>query len=601
MTAKPDSACDVAWNLDFLYESPEDPKIREDWAEAHRMADALSMHNAGRVAKLSAGELYEAIRDEEDIHVLATKPLHYAHLRYAADASDPKNGAFLQEQMERSSEISVKTLFFNLEIQAAPQEVADAWLASDELAAYRHHLSVVRVYAPYRLSEIEERLLEETSNVGSRAWVRLHDELLSNFVFPYRAPGSDEEEGLSQEQVITKLRDADREVRRAGASALTRGLNELNRTIVFIYNTLLADKKLEDRLRKFEYPEQSRNLANELDRPTVDLVMRLCRERGEVVARYYRVKKQILGLEQLEHIDRYAPLFPTEATKTWDEAREIVVDSFSKFHPEAGRRAEEFFGGWIDAASRKGKGGGAFCSYITPDTHPVVLLTYLGKLNDVMTLAHELGHGVHASLSREQSYFNFSGSLPLAELASIFGEMLVFERLVGEADARDQVALYADKIEGIFASVFRQAAMFRFEQRAHEIRRNEGELSAERFGELWQEEQQSMFGDSVKLGEDHRLWWSYVGHFFFAPFYVYAYSFGELLTLSLYRMAQGAGPEFAEKYLDVLRLGGSLSPYELAGKLGVDLRSEAFWNGGFDAIEEMVATFEKFWANLPKD
>jgi oligoendopeptidase F len=260
-------------------------------------------------------------------------------------------------------------------------------------------------------------------------------------------------------------------------------------------------------------------------------------------------------------------------------------------------RAREFFDkGWIDAEPRKGKQGGAFCSYNTPDTHPVVFQSYLNKQDDVMTLAHELGHGVHASFSREQSYFNFHGTLPLAELASTFGEMLVFESLVREASLKDRLAMYADKIEGVFATVFRQSAMFAFEQRMHIERRGQGELTPERFGEIWQEEMQAMFGNSVKLGEQHRMWWSYVGHFIFAPFYVYAYSFGELLVLSLYQMAKQEGPGFADKYVKLLKLGGSKSPTDLMKSVGVDLHAETFWQGGFAAMEKLVSEFERLWA-----
>jgi oligoendopeptidase F len=280
----------------------------------------------------------------------------------------------------------------------------------------------------------------------------------------------------------------------------------------------------------------------------------------------------------------------------YDQGKKIVLDAFDKFSPEVADRAREFFeGNWIDAEPRKGKGGGAFCSYNTPDLHPYVFMTYMNRMDDVMTLAHELGHGVHGSFSRAQTQFNFNGTLPLAELASIFGEMLVFEDLVARADNRDRLALYAEKIEGIFASVFRQASMFRFERDCHEKRRVEGELTPEEFGELWQKNLGHMFGDSIDLGDQHSRWWSYVGHFIFAPFYVYAYSFGELLVLSLYEAAKKEGPEFAKKYTDLLKLGGAKAPKDLMATVGVDLSSREFWQGGFDVIETMVSTFEELW------
>ena len=281
----------------------------------------------------------------------------------------------------------------------------------------------------------------------------------------------------------------------------------------------------------------------------------------------------------------------------FDGGRRIVLDAFGKFNQTVRDRAEEFFvKGWIDAEPRPGKQGGAFCAYLTPDTHPVILCNYLNRQDDVMTLAHELGHGVHASLSREQSYFNFQGTLPLAELASTFGEMLVFESLVEHASLKDRVALYADKIEGIFATVFRQACLYRFEQRSHAARRESGELTAEEFGEIWQEELQAMFGSSLTLGDQHHDWWMYVSHFFEAPFYVYAYSFGELLVLSLYQMAKKEGLSFGDRYISLLRKGGSETPTELMASVGIDLNSKEFWQGGFDALNQFVTEFERLWA-----
>ncbi len=589
----------VRWNLDALFTAMDDPKIAKTWEAAHVQADAFVAEYRGAVEgrKLDAGGLARALKSFEDMTNEASKPVLYANLVFAADTSNPQHGAFLQEQSEKLSELRVKVMFFELELQGAEDAYIEGLMKDPALANYTHFLQTTRSFRPHKLTEAEEVLLEETSNTGCRAWQRLHDELTSNQIYTYQDPYTGEKSDLSQEEVLDKLRDADRAVRQASADAFSAGLQSLNRTLVFTYNTLLADKRLEDRLRKFEHPESSRHLANELDKETVDLVMKLCKESSPTVERYYHVKRELLGLPELTHIDRYAPLFEANQKKTWDEAKAIVRDSFASFSQEMAQAAEEFFNnGWIDAEPRQGKSGGAFCSYNTPDTHPVLLLTYLGDLSDVMTLAHEMGHGVHSFLSRGQTPFNYHGTLPLAELASIFGEMVTFERIVADADLKDKLALYAEKIEGIFASVHRQAAMFRFEQRCHQKRRAEGELSAEEFGQIWQEEIQSMFGDSIQLGDQHRLWWSYVGHFIFAPFYVYAYSFGELLTLSIYQMSKKEGPGFADKYTSVLKLGGAKTPHELMEILGVDLRSKTFWEGGFAALEELVARFEALYA-----
>lgn len=591
----------IRWDLSALFSSPEDPKIAESWARAQTEAKAFDVKWRGRVqtGELSPADLAAAIEHLESLSQEAGKPVTFAHLLFAADASDPKTGAFLQSQMEKLSEVRVLLMFFDIELQKAPDEWIQTCLADPALKNYHHFIRVSRQYEPHTLSETEERLLEETSNVGSRAWQRLHDELLSNHRFSYRNPATEEIEFISQEALLNKLRDENRAVRQSAADALTEGLKQHERTVVFIYNTLLADKKLDDRLRDFVNPEDSRHMANELDKSTVDIVMNLCRERGDLVARYYSVKKQILGLDKLTHVDRYAPLFEAKEKKSWEEAREIVRSSFAGFSSQMADRAEEFFDqNWIDAEMRDGKSGGAFCAYLTPDTHPVVLMTYLGTLDNVMTLAHELGHGVHSSLSRKQTYFNYHGTLPLAELASIFGEMLVFERIIADASLRDKVALYGEKLEGIFATVHRQSAMFRFEQRCHTRRREAGELTPDDFSAIWQEEIQSMFGESVELGEQHRHWWLYVSHFFQSPFYVYAYSFGELLTMAVYDKARQEGPEFAAKYVDVLERGGSESPHDLMARLGVDLRDKAFWEGGFAVIDRMVGEFERLYAEF---
>lgn len=589
----------VRWDLSALFDSPSDPKIEASWSTAHREADAFASRYRGKIAAedLDVTTLAAAIREMESLVEQAGKPVNYAHLLFSCNTGDPEAGAFLQDQMEKSTELNVKLMFFELELQAAPEEAIRRIIGSPELDNYRHYIKVARAFSPHRLSEAEEVILEETANTGSRAFVRLSEEVTSNHVFRLRNPNTGEVEELSEPEVLDRFRHPDRAMRQAAADAFSEGLQQMRRVLVFTYNTLMGDRKVEDRLRKHPYPEHSRHLSNELDKETVDLVVSMCVANYALVERFYTVKREILGLGELTHIDRYAPLFESQEQIPWEQARAICLESFGRFSPLLCERATEFFDqGWIDAEPRSGKRGGAFCSYNTPDTHPVIFLSYLNKIDNVMTLAHELGHGVHASLSREQTYLNFHGTLPLAELASTFAEMLVFERVTSGAPLRDRLALYAEKIEAIFATVFRQAAMFRFEQRCHGLRRDQGELTPEQFGDIWHEELQAMFGSSVRLGEQHRSWWSYVGHFFAVPFYVYAYSFGELLVLSLYEMAKREGSAFAPRYEELLRMGGSRSPQELMSTVGVDLSSPAFWQGGFDAMERLVAEFEQMWA-----
>ncbi len=587
------------WDLSALFSGMQDPKIEETWTWGQEEAARIEATYRGKIAdeNIDAEYLLEAIQALERLTQRTDKPVIYANLLFAVEANNHEIGGFLQKQMEASSSLRIKVVFFELELQSLPKATIDRLLADPRLANYRHFIEVAYEHGVHRLSEPEEVIMEELANTGSRAWVRLFEEVTANHVYKYRAPGATEVQEFTEQEVLSLLRNPDRAVRQAAADSFSAGLKELERVLVFIYNNIMQDKKVGDRLRKHPYPEHARHLSNELTREIVDLVVGLCREHYGLVERYYQSKKQLLGLSELTHIDRYAPLFETKEQFSYDRAREIVLNSFGKFSDVLRDRAEEFFDQhWIDAEPRTGKTGGAFCMYCTPDTHPVIMMSYLNKMDDVGTLAHELGHGVHASLSREQSYFNFHGTLPLAELASIFGEMLVFEDLVAKADSRDALILHAEKVEGIFASVFRQAAMFSFEQQAHRKRREEGELSADELGELWHTELQAMFGSSLKLGEQHRGWWSYVGHFFFAPFYVYAYSFGELLTLALYDKARSEGASFATKYVDLLKLAGSQSPKELMATVGVDLSSRDFWMGGFRAIERLIERFEQLQA-----
>ncbi|MDR3708046.1 MAG: M3 family oligoendopeptidase [Capsulimonadaceae bacterium] len=580
---------DIVWDLSDLFAGPDDPLIEHVIADAVLRAKRFEQDYKGKIdsPRLTAKLLGDAIREYEAIAQAAAKPAAYASLRHAADTSDPARGALLQRMMEKGTQVSLAMLFFDLELAAAADSVIGPLLEDPYVKPYRHYIENERRSREFLLSEAEERILEETANTGSRAFRRLFEEIVSRTTFRVG------EDDLSQSQTLALLYSPDRERRREGAAALSAGLGEQVNTVAYIFNTLLQDKAVKDRLRRYDYPEQSRHLSNELDRETVEIVVNACTSNFSVVNRYYSLKRQILGVSELTHFDRYAPLFASEDNVTWDQAREIVLEAFGEFSSEMRAAASEFFEKrWIDAAPRKGKRGGAFCSYVTPDLHPFILQSYLGRGKDVTTLAHELGHGVHSSVSRGQSYLNFHGTLPMAELASTFGEMLVFDKLQKSASLKERLALYADKIEGSFATIFRQAAMFRFEQAIHKHRREHGELTVEDFGNYWQTNIQAMFGDSVILGEEHKSWWSYVNHFVASPFYVYAYSVGELLVLSLYRKYKNEGPGFAVKYFDLLRAGGSLSPQQLMDKVGVDLHDPQFWADGIKILDDEVSQFE---------
>lgn len=590
-----------SWDLSALYHSIADPRIEEALVTQKQRATDFASRYAGQIANpsLTAETLSGAISEYENIQQEMSKPVVFAGLLFAADTSNAENAAFRQTMMERHTDISVNLLFFDLEIMAVCEEHMAALLADPTMAHYSHHVKALRLSREHVLPEPEERILEEKANTAERAWVRFFDETVASIVFEMTLNG--ETQQLTEPEILNKLRDPDREVRRAAAEGLSKGLRSQSRPLTYVMNTLLQDKSVEDRLRGYSDPAESRHISNELDAETVGIVIETSQRNYPLVERYYKLKRRILGYDTLTHYDRYAPLFETKESVSFTDARKIILDAFGKFSPTMRDTADEFFvKNWIDAEPRKGKRGGAFCSYVTPDLHPFVFQSYMNQLDDVMTLGHELGHGVHASLSRPLGYFSMHGTLPIAELASTFGEMLVFEKLLESADIADQLALYANKIEGVFATIFRQSAMYLFERDIHAARREQGELTCDAIGEIWQKHQQAMFGTSVELGEEHKNWWLYISHFIHTPFYVYAYTFGELLVLALYAQAKKEGPAFEPKYVDLLKAGGSLTPQDLMNKVGINLKDPAFWQGGMDVLEGFIARFETIhaqWSN----
>lgn len=579
-----------SWDLRDLFESHQDPRLANTLADAKQHAEAFAQKYEGRITTLELGavELADVLSQYEKIHQAVAQVGAYAALVFAADASEA-NGAFYQKVREQTTEATLPLLFFELELMAADEARLQELQQDPALIRFTHFLNTRRAHAPFRLGLPEERVLEEQANTGRRAWVRLYEEITSNLRFTL--PG--QPKPLTLSEILDLQYHPDREVRNASAEALTTGLEPHARTLGYVFNTLLQDKATEDRLRRYAYQEQDRHLSNELTPETVETVVSTATSGYALVARYYRAKQTLLGLDRLAHYDRYAPLLPDEPTIAYEKAHGFILSAFDAFDPHYREAAAAFFNGnWIDAQVRPGKRGGAFCSYITPDKHPYVFLNYLGKPGDVRTLAHELGHGVHAYLSREQGYLDFHGTLPMAEVASTFAEMLVFSKQEGQGSDRDRLAVYGQQIEQAIATIFRQAALYRFEQAIHRERREHGELSVDRFGALWQEHLEAMFGDSVDLEPGHRLWWSYVRHFVATPFYVYAYTFGEMLALALFRRYQAEGAAWAPRYVAMLAAGGSRSPSELVAPLGVDLTDRAFWQGALDVLQAQVEAFE---------
>jgi oligoendopeptidase F len=492
---------------------------------------------------------------------------------------------------------------FNLRIGskewlALPDAAAGALLADPALARRRHFLEGLRRYRHHVLSEPEERILSETHLSGAAAWSRLFDEIMGEAHFEVTL--GDEPKRLSEEETLSLLYDADRATRRAAAAGLTVGLRQHARVLGFIFNTLVQDKAADDRRRSYPSAMAARHLANEAKPESVDALIDACVGRYDLVARYYGLKARLLGLEALADYDRYAPLPDAAGRRGFEEAREIVLGAYGDFSPRMAEVAGRFFDEhWIDAELRPGKRGGAFSASTVPSAHPYVLLNYTGNLRDVMTVAHELGHGVHQTLAAKQGLFEQDTPLTTAETASVFGEMLVFRRLMREEkDPKVRLSLLCGKLEDAFATVFRQVAMTRFEQALHAARREEGELPLERINELWMEANRPMFGDSVKLTDDYAWWWLYIPHFVHSPFYCYAYAFGELLVLALLRRYDEEGPGFVPKYVALLEAGGSDTPENLLAKMDLDIADPAFWHGGLALLEELLEEAEALAAEV---
>lgn len=585
---------EVRWDLSDLYNGIDDPQIERDMAQTNARADSFAATYRGRVLSLGAEALYQAIAEYEALVEAANRLGVFAHLIWTTDAANPRYGALLQRLTEWEAQLQQTLVFFELEWTNAPDDFARAMLAHPALAHYRHWLEVTRRYQPHRLTEPEEKILAEKSVTGRSAWTRFFSELMGNTRYPFDG------EELTQAGILARLYDPDRSVRQRAAQAFTDVLRQQLPTLTYIFNTLAADKASDDRLRKFPSWISSRNLDNQVSDQVVEALIEAVTARYDIVARYYHLKRQLLGLDRLYDYDRYAPLPAAEGHYRWEQAREMVLEAYGKFHPQMAEIAGQFFArSWIDAPPYPGKRSGAYSASAVPSVHPYVFLNFTGSARDVMTLAHELGHGVHQYLSREQGMLQQHTPLTTAEMASTFGEMLVFSDFMArESDPAVRLAMLAHKIEDTFATVFRQISMNRFEHAMHTARRTEGELPSERLSQFWLETQQAMFGDSVELTENYAIWWSYVPHFLQVPGYVYAYAFGELLVLALFARYRQEGDSFAPRYLQVLRAGGSDWPEAILAPLGVDLTAPDFWQEGLREIEALVAEAEKLVAQM---
>jgi oligoendopeptidase F len=584
-------AAEARWQLEELYTSPADPAIERTLAGALDFAREFEGSYKGRIAEL-APEEFAGMMDDLGRHFIgSSQPGLYAHLLHSLDTRDHAAGRLMMRSREAAAERGRHLVFFGLEVAQLTDEQCARLYAHPDAARYQHAVEQERRHRNHQLTEVEERLLTEISPAGTAAWTRLFEELCS----AVRVQMGETEAPLAT--ALSQLREADRTVREEASHAVTVALRKDVRTRAYIFNVVLNDKAISDRLRKYPSWISARNLANETSDAAVQALVEAVTGRYDLVARYYRVKRRLLGVDRLFEWDRYAPIDEVTRRITWRDAREMVLSSYHRFSPRAGRIVEEFFDkSWIDAPVTDGKEGGAYCAFATPELHPFVMMNFTGQLNDALTLAHELGHGLHDVLAAERNHiFDYHPPLTLAETASVFGETLTFDAVMAqEPDAKVRLSMLCHQVEDAFSTIFRQVAMNRFEDAIHTARSTEGELSVEQIGQLWQQKIQAMFGDSLTLTDEHEAWWSYVEHFIHAPGYVYAYAFGNLLALSIYRRYRELGTAgFVDAYLDFLASGGSMAPDEAVRKVGMDITDPGFWDAGLDILAGMVSEVER--------
>ncbi len=591
---------DVIWDLSVFYQSLDDPQIDADIQKLNQLMDAFQERWRGKLGQMSAADFVSAYADLEAIYDLSGRLGSFAMLNFSTDTGNPDYTAYMARIQDLDAELNQKIVFFYIEWNALDDAQAEAILADPQLENCRYYLEAERRNKPYYLSEAEEQIVIEKQVTGSAAWTRFFTQLTSAFRFDWMG------DEVNMTFILNKLRDADRDAREMAWRKLTDKLEEKSLELTFIFNTLALDKANSDRRRGYASWISSRNLSNKASDEVVEALVSTVTSNYDLVARHYRLKQALLGYDELYDYDRYAPLNLKESEEfyLWEQARDIVLEAFENFSPRMKTAAQHFFDkNWIHAPVLPNKRGGAFASPTVASANPYVFLNYLGDARDVTTLAHELGHGIHMYLSgRDSGLFALYTPLTTAEMASTFAEMLVFQDLMAAEDDQEvKLSMLTEKIEDTFATVFRQISMNRFEDKMHSARRSEGELTAERFNELWLETQRDMFGDSVAITDEYGSWWSYVPHFLNTPGYVYAYSFGELLVLALYRIYQEEGASFVPKYIDLLAAGDSDYPDRLLAKVGVDINDPGFWQKGIDMIEEWVAQAEALARQLYSD
>lgn len=601
MNTAPASATGIVWNLADLYSGVDDPKIDADLKSIEkRCTDFAAKYRGLFVAdRLTASALLEALREYESLSEAMSKLAAYAGLLTSADTA---NAAFrrLEDRIDREMVDRQNQLtFFDLDWLAVEDAVAKKLISDPLLVNYAHHLASSRRYKPYTKSEPEELLLNQKSLTARSAWMNLFDEFVASLQYQLDYQG--EKKTLTQPQILALSYDPDRELRKTAQVCFYTELIRHELVLTNIFNAIAQDHGINDQIRNYPTPMASRHLANEVAPEVVDRMLEVAEANYPVAHEYYKLKARLLGLPKMATYDQYAPVASKMPSCTYQNGRDTVLAAFAKFHPTMRDTAAQFFDkNWIDAEVRPGKRGGAFSASTVPAVHPYILLNWTDKLRDVSTMAHELGHGIHQYLSRKQTYLNFHHPLTIAETASVFGEFLTFDYVMETtADPEIRLGLLCSKIEDTFATVFRQNVLTRFEQSAHAARRKD-KLASGEICEHWWNANKSLYGDAVEMLDLYRWGWAYIPHFIHTPFYCYAYVFGELLVLSLYRMYQEEGASFVPRYLELLESGSGAPPEVLLKRVGADIADPAFWQKGLNVLRDMVTKATELAGSLKK-
>ena len=578
------------WDLSELYSGPEDPRLAADLTEAQQRAEAFAQTYRGKLAdgQLDGPALAHALAEYEALSELDHRPSFYASLLFAADTQNPRAQQLVQRTREAATAVANVLVFFTLELIALDDTRLAALLAAPEMAEYRHYLEALRRFKPHTLSEKEEQILNQKHLTGSEAFEQLYQELTGSLRFRLGVDG--EERELTDGEIMALLRHSDRDLRERAFTTFLETHAGHSLVLTSVFNNILLDHKIDCELRHYDDIVMPTHLANEIAPQTVEAMMQTVERHYPLAQEYFRLKARLLGVEKLKNTDLYAPIEAAAEEIPFAQARELILTAFGRFSEHFAAIASDFFSRrWIDAEVRSGKRGGAFCAALSPRHHPYVLCSYNGTSRDVSTVAHELGHGIHYSLSRRQNLFNYDAPLVLAETASVFAEIVLTRHLLSQTRSpAARRALLCDLLEEIYGTVFRQTALTRFEMAAHQKRRA-GQLTAEDLGDLWLREQEKLFGSNVELIPAYRWGWTYISHFIHSRFYCYSYSFGELLTLALFQRYLDEGDAFVPGYMALLESGGAQRPEHALAHLGIDINQPEFWDRGFRVIEGFLA------------